>query len=299
MIRRQNKLILCYNTMWGTSFMGRPEDVPEEWEVTSDRTRYREAGVVIFHIPTMPLFRWPLKHRGQRWVALSMESDINYPVLRNRWFMRLFDVEMSYRKSADVRVNYLLPDLPAALHHPPPPNKPGYGVVLFCKNARDRCGRLAYIRELMRHIDVHSYGTVLCNRTLAEDLGEVTKLDLLSRYKFTLAFENSVTDDYVTEKVFHALQARSVPVYRGAQNVDEYLPGDRCMINAHDFAGPRQLAEYLHQLDRDDRAYNKYHAWRHRPLRPEFVDICESQRPALLARLCRHLERIDDQRGAG
>jgi hypothetical protein len=37
------------------------------------------------------------------------------------------------------------------------------------------------------------------------------KIETVARYKFYLAWENSNTPDYVTEKVYHALEAGSVP----------------------------------------------------------------------------------------
>jgi hypothetical protein len=37
------------------------------------------------------------------------------------------------------------------------------------------------------------------------------KTALVSTYKFTMAFENSATDDYVTEKLFGVLVSGSVP----------------------------------------------------------------------------------------
>jgi hypothetical protein len=38
------------------------------------------------------------------------------------------------------------------------------------------------------------------------------KLKLISEYKFVIVFENAVTEDYVTEKLFHAFLAGAVPV---------------------------------------------------------------------------------------
>ena len=74
-----------------------------------------------------------------------------------------------------------------------------------------------------------------------------------ARYKFTLAFENTVTPDYVTEKLYEPLIAGSVPVYRGAPNVADFAPAPRCFIDAADFAGPAELAAYLDHLDRTGR----------------------------------------------
>lgn len=41
------------------------------------------------------------------------------------------------------------------------------------------------------------------------------KTKLLRSYRFSLAFENSETPDYITEKFFDALMAGAVPVYLG------------------------------------------------------------------------------------
>lgn len=42
---------------------------------------------------------------------------------------------------------------------------------------------------------------------------------LLAQYKFTLAFENAVCVDYITEKLWRPLIVGSVPVYYGSPSV--------------------------------------------------------------------------------
>lgn len=82
------------------------------------------------------------------------------------------------------------------------------------------------------------------------------------RYKFYLAFENSRTTDYVTEKAFHALVCGVVPVYLGAPNVREFMPDDGAVIVASDFSSVRELADYLCYLDEHDDAYDKHLRWK-------------------------------------
>ena len=53
------------------------------------------------------------------------------------------------------------------------------------------------------------YGACHRNRTLADDDGQAAKLATIARYRFTLAFENSIARDYVTEKLMSALIAGS------------------------------------------------------------------------------------------
>lgn len=41
----------------------------------------------------------------------------------------------------------------------------------------------------------------------------------IARYKFVIAFENSVCDDYITEKLWTPLRVGIVPIYFGAPNI--------------------------------------------------------------------------------
>ena len=140
--------------------------------------------------------------------------------------------------------------------------------VIFQSSYVNRSGRFGYVAELMKHIGVHSYGKIFNNRAIPDhDRGAATKLEIVSRYKFCLAMENSICEDYVTEKLFEPFLCGSVPVYLGAPNVDRYTPDDHALINVRDFAGPKALAEFLHQLDQDDVAYRRYFDWHRQPLR--------------------------------
>src|SRR5262249_928937 len=96
--------------------------------------------------------------------------------------------------------------------------------------------------------------------------------------------------DYVTEKFFDPLQVGSVPVYLGAPNVEEFAPGDQCMIRTTDFESPRHLAEYLRQLNEDDAAYEKYLEWKRQPFRDSFQRLLDEQREPAFVRLCRKLQ---------
>ena len=49
----------------------------------------------------------------------------------------------------------------------------------------------------------------------------------------------------------------------GARRIDyEALASLHSFIHVDEFAGPRQLADYLHLLDANDTLYNEYHHWR-------------------------------------
>lgn len=75
-------------------------------------------------------------------------------------------------------------------------------------------------------------------------------------------------------------------MYRGAPNADVFAPGDHCYIDAQTFRDPRELAEYLRRLTRDDLEYGSYLAWKSKPLRQEFLDKVERFRQGPFGRLC-------------
>ncbi|MCP4375148.1 MAG: hypothetical protein GY794_03055 [bacterium] len=74
----------------------------------------------------------------------------------------------------------------------------------------------------------------------------------------------------MTEKFFDPLLVGSVPVYRGAPNVNIFAPGPDAFIDASCFSGARELAEFLTYLDHDDQAYRRYFAWRELGLSKHF-----------------------------
>ncbi|CAG7827099.1 unnamed protein product [Allacma fusca] len=82
-----------------------------------------------------------------------------------------------------------------------------------------------------------------------------------NHYKFFLAFENSLCEDYVTEKFFASFPVGMVPVTYGLGNYDEIAP-PHSFINALDFPNTKALAEYLLHLDKNDEEYLAYFDWR-------------------------------------
>jgi hypothetical protein len=238
----------------------------------------------------MPTWSTVKKLSHQKWVAWSSESDVYYAHLRDSKFMARFDLTMTYWLNSDVPVLYVDPTVSEQLRKPPIAKTTDAVAALFASNARERSGWSGYISELMSYIRVDSYGKWRPNRVLANDSGRETKLDTIARYKFTLAFENSLSKDYVSEKIFDPLIAGSVPVYKGAPNIVDFVPADHCFINVDDFRGPRELADYLRMLDDDPVKYEAYLTWKTQPFRRSFVDLVETQRMDYRCRLCRRLE---------
>lgn len=120
----------------------------------------------------------------------------------------------------------------------------------------------------MKHIPVDSYGQCLHNKDLPFHLSDSTAMDdesfyqILAQYKFILAFENAICDDYITEKLWRPLKLGVVPVYYGAPNVRMWLPSNRSAIVVDPKQSPEKLAEYIKNLDKNDQEYLTYLDWK-------------------------------------
>lgn len=78
----------------------------------------------------------------------------------------------------------------------------------------------------------------------------------LEKYKFSICYEN-IKDipGYITEKIFDCFFAGCVPVYWGADNVQEYIPSN-CFIDKRDFSSYEEL--YQHLINMPDIEYVNY-----------------------------------------
>ncbi len=281
--------------MWGMPL--EVDDLPHCCQLTTDRGNLAGADAIVYHIPTLP--RKPrFDQSNQLHVAWSMESESNYPRLRDPAFIDRFDLTMTYRLDSNIPVPYLSQYLSGdgivpVLRRPVPSKTPGNLASMFISSSMNKSGRDGYVAELMKHLDVHSFGKRRTNRRLpVEDRGRPSKLHTISQYKFDLSFENSIDDDYVTEKFYDPLICGTVPVYLGAPNIDQFAPGEHCFINTADFAGPRELADYLLHLDRDDTAYNAFFKWKTQPLYPAFDALQQLSATSCFARLCTKLQEL-------
>ena len=64
------------------------------------------------------------------------------------------------------------------------------------------------------------------------------------KYKFYLSFENSICEDYVTEKVWKILQLHVVPIVLGGADYKDILP-PHSYIDVRDFAIDVPLQQFI------------------------------------------------------
>ena len=82
-------------------------------------------------------------------------------------------------------------------------------------------------------------------------------------YRFCIAMENSISEDYVTEKVYAALDAGCLPIYYGAPNGLDFVPVPEAVIDYRALGGtPEALMAEIVRLNGDEAAYEAKMAWR-------------------------------------
>ena len=141
--------------------------------------------------------------------------------------------------------------------------------------------KVFFLSALQKHIQVDIYGkcgTLKCSRADENACWRQVNAD----YFFYLSFENSICQDYVTEKFFNAMNQSVVPVVLGGANYAEIAPQESVIDVWKDYRNdPLQLAKVLQNLIDDKQSYAQYFWWKDfyrisatNPAR-HFCQICE------------------------
>lgn len=123
---------------------------------------------------------------------------------------------------------------------------------LFCCTvfSAPHMDRFHTIRLLNLYKKVDGYGK--CNERQVEE-GERAKLDLISKYKFSICFENSIYPGYFTEKLLHAKIAGTIPIYKSDPTFNLDFNEKSC-INVYGMSDQEILSKVV-EIDNDSKLY--------------------------------------------
>ena len=241
-----------------------------------------EYDAIIVHMHELWLTQMPSFNRRahQRLIFLTQESPTTIPV-DVTYYGNLFNWTMTYKLNSDIPLLYgrILPGptapktleethrmieamhLASARNYAVNKTRP---IVWMASHCGTKSLRETYVKELSKFIPVDIYGgcgNFSCPRNGIHWLSNPECYDELeTKYKFYLSFENSMCNDYVTEKFFEIMNHNIVPVVYGRANYSQFAP-HHSYINALDFT-PEKLAQYLMLLDANDMFYNEYFWWK-------------------------------------
>lgn len=129
-------------------------------------------------------------------------------------------------------------------------------IELFLKKKNKFCAmvisqpnsqkRIDFFHKLSKYKQIDSGGKYLNNVG-----GPVrNKLEFISNYKFTFAFENASFPGYVTEKIYEPMFVNSIPIYWGSELINLDF-NTKSFINYHDYKSDDEVIERIIQLDQD------------------------------------------------
>jgi len=287
------KIILLYSSLlgdydnWRSSFSDSTLSCQESKVtclVTSDKSLLSQSDAVVVSLTDINRFTWtwlpfsnPDRYK-QSWVAFWQESpwffyktttfDTSQSLMN---LNGIFNYTASYRDDADFDASYLknkdlsyckwkVKETQTHISNDPHEviaNKSELAIwiVSHCDTVSEREKYVDKMRETANVTILGSCGDG------GPDQNAWSKVHW---HKFYLSFENSICEDYITEKFFDILlNFDIVPVVMGPRK-EKYLAvaPPHSFIHVSDFKSPGDLAKYLIHLDNNPDEYVQYLNWK-------------------------------------
>ncbi|XP_012696804.2 alpha-(1,3)-fucosyltransferase 7-like [Clupea harengus] len=232
-----------------------------------NQSRLSEADIVIFHNRELihGQQRLPVnlkRPEKQRWVWMTMESPENNGDLKP--FNGYFNWTMTYHQDADIYSPYgFMVPKESETYEPLESFIPKDKFYLACwvvSSVSPHLERTTIYKKLKTVIPIKVFG-----RAVFKSLHDQALLHTMSRCYFYLAFENSVSRDYITEKLWrNAYMSGAVPVVFGPYREEyEAVAQTDSFIHVNDFDTVEELGKFLMTLAYEDRErYASYFNWR-------------------------------------
>ncbi len=119
--------------------------------------------------------------------------------------------------------------------------------------------RMEFVPRLNEVKKIHSLGRLYSNSYLKiKGRGDhKKKLNYMKLFKFNIAFENSIGNGYVTEKILHSFYSNSIPIYWGDKKVKDDF-NSNAFLNYDDFKNEDLLIEEVIKINNNKSHYLNY-----------------------------------------
>ncbi|XP_063380940.1 alpha-(1,3)-fucosyltransferase C-like [Cydia fagiglandana] len=226
----------------------------------------------------------PKRSPHQKYVFTNIESADNYPFCSNKldnffnwtWTFRLdSETKWGYIIVRDANNNIIGPkkemhwmklqDMdPVSEKLSAEFRKKSKAAAWFVSNCWTRSRRENFASDLQKalkpydlEVDIYGKcGPYKCERDDEEACFQIIKRD----YYFYLSFENSLSEDYVTEKLLSALKYNAIPIVYGGANYTRFMP-DGIYLNARELGAEKLAKKMKYLIDHPDE-YKEYFRWK-------------------------------------
>ena len=203
---------------------------------------------------------------GQIWIFAAIEAPIHFGIFGNHWTSRdwvsSFNWTMTYDSSnTDIFLPYgEIRKTPkkVAINFTEIFNRKNKTALIVHSNCETYSKRTDYLSILKKYLNFDSLGACgrrwKCGRrSLHDDCFEI-----VNNYKFYLAFENAICNQYLTEKLYENFNYNSIMVVRGGfQHNRKHMIPDGTYISTDDFKSIKSLADHLIAVSESESLYTE------------------------------------------
>lgn len=244
-------------------------------------------SIWVWEMPRILTTRQRIKYELRRWIGQPQQRNLFIEArrLRKEIILFLFEPPTTRPDNWDMRKHRLFPTIFTwhdelvnqpryhKLLYPQPESFPAFETVPFAEkkllvhiSSNKRAAhpkelyteRLASIRYFETHhpddFDLFGIGWDRDpNEQFRSYRGKIDhKWNVYPHYRFALCYEN-IRDEpgYVTEKMFDAMRVGCVPIYWGANNIENYVDKD-AFIDRRQFADNAELARFLYAMTEEE-----------------------------------------------
>ena len=266
----QFKIIIFWSKYFGNSWPDR-----EGWTLCGNHRCYMSynhsllpyADAVVFHgfenslVEDVKEALSIYRDAHQYWVYYDRECSQRSRIHNITQYEPVFNWTMTYKLDSDIIYSYsrVLPGkylhgFDAKRNYLKGRTQTAFAIISNCFKPR-----LEYIHELQKYIDIDLYGRCPGHKPFCRNCWKIAK-----KYKFYLAFENSLCSDYITEKTFtNAYAHEVVPVIiSGANLSNPLLIPQGSYVDARSYSSAKELATYLMEVSNNSTLYNNFFKWR-------------------------------------
>lgn len=234
---------------------------------TTQQTALMNADAVIFHIGVRmermgedPPIPHHLRNPKQVWIFMSIYPPVdyyNFDYQRQSWYNTM-NWSLLYRLDADIpnARGYLLPQETVEIKNYKNIYKAKTRNALWLsRQCQSQSARRQFINEMMKQgFEVDMLGE--CG-TEGEFIPDKNLQAMIPTYKYYLAFEKELCNDFISDKFFRNYNHDWILVVRGGADYHQLLPTDT-YINTADFKNITYLVNYLTSLGNDEQKYTDF-----------------------------------------
>lgn len=233
------------------------------WTYTVNKSHINEVDAVLLHYNELR-GRFPPRRPNQIWIWFNMEPYRRELINSYKLANGQINYTATYSSHSDIQTPYayIIPLKSNASYSTPyHKNFSEKTKLISWIVSNPSSDRMIYYKQLKRYIEIDTYGK-LFRRHIKGHVCEV-----ISSYKFYLAFENTITKDYITEKLYrNAFICGAIPICLGTtrENYVEKGVPNSSFIHVNDFPNASELAKYLKVVASNETLYNSYFEWRNK-----------------------------------